>query len=315
MGFTHPVTGELCRWVVLPQGTKQSPSVFCAVSEAAARIFNRLFTEAGVKCFTVVYVDDYILIAESHSDLVKAFDIMDAEAPLLGLVFNLAKDIGKESPLTSIEALGLIIDSQAMTLGLPESKRSSYTQEITKFRSSFFQKACAPRKFLEELVGKLIFAAKVCRWGYLFVQEILDQLCPVGVYPPPRQVPLTEGVWHDLRFWAEALGDKYLTWMGIQQHLVGRKEVALNKDNFSVELFTDASGSLAAWEVCLASNNFLKDGSKTDPRPTLGLWNWRLSKYALSIGVKIYGARRSSYDLTMLRWWWQSTRALHVNQS
>jgi len=38
MGFRHPVSGTLMRWVVLHQGTKQSPAFFCSMTEAAARI-------------------------------------------------------------------------------------------------------------------------------------------------------------------------------------------------------------------------------------------------------------------------------------
>lgn len=66
---------------------------------------------------------------------------------------------------------------------------------------------------------------------------------PVGVYPPTRQVPLTHGVWHDIKFWEEALGHRFSCWMGVRAHMVGRSEMALDKSNFTAELFTDASGS------------------------------------------------------------------------
>jgi hypothetical protein len=133
MAFKHPVTGRLARWVVLPQGTKQSPSIFCAVSEAGAAIFNRIFKAQNIKAITIVYVDDYIIIADTHEDMVKAFDAMDEEAELLGLVFNPDKDKGRDQPLTSIEALGLIIDASSQELRLPEDKRMRYTQELQAF--------------------------------------------------------------------------------------------------------------------------------------------------------------------------------------
>jgi hypothetical protein len=242
MGFRHPVTGRLARWVVLPQGTKQSPAIFCAVSTAAARIFNRLFETHGIRARCIVYVDDFICVAKSHGDMRAAFDVMDSEAEQLGLVFNPSKDLGKDQPLHEIEALGLLLNSDTLTLSLPESKRISYRSEVSDFVAAYRSSPTCPRKPLEKLVGKLVYACRVCTWGYLFIQEILDQLYPVGMYPPPRTVTLTEGVWHDLRFWDSALGDAFPTWMGVMQHMVGKKEVHVDPTNFSTTLYTDASG-------------------------------------------------------------------------
>lgn len=242
MAFRHPVSGALARWVVLPQGTKQSPALFCAVSQASARIFNELFAEKGIKCKVYVYVDDYILRAKSFDDLLAAFDAMDEEAVLLGLCFNPAKDVGRDQPLTCIEALGICMDSVTMSISLPESKRASYLQCLCDFESQFKGSPACSRKPLEQLVGKLVFACRVCTWGYLFIQEILDQLYPVG-HPTAPRVSLSEGLWHDLGFWQFALGDGFATWMGVKQHALGRKEVAIDPSRFTAELFTDASGS------------------------------------------------------------------------
>jgi hypothetical protein len=52
---------------VLPQGTKQSPAFFCEVSNAAAAIFNRIFQENGIKALVLVYVDDFIVIADARA--------------------------------------------------------------------------------------------------------------------------------------------------------------------------------------------------------------------------------------------------------
>ena len=242
MAFRHPVTGSLMRWVVLPQGTKQSPAIFCAVSNASSRIFNRAFAAAGIQAWVRVFVDDYVLRARTHADLVRAFDCMDAEAALLGLVFNPDKDVGRDAPCTCLEALGLVMDSAALTLSLPESKRASYLAAIASFRSSHASATTSRRKPLEQLVGKLVFACRVCTWGFLFIQAILDSLYPVGQFPAPPHITLDEGVWADLAFWEDALGDGYATWLGIKQHVLGRKEVLVDPAACTVELFTDASG-------------------------------------------------------------------------
>jgi hypothetical protein len=243
MGFTHPISGQLCRWIVLPQGTRQSPALFCDVSNAAARIFQRVFDSHGVSCKVHVYVDDFVLVANTHKDMQQAFALMDEEAKQLGLVFNPKKDVGRDTPLLQMEALGLTINADALTLSLPNEKRNLYAASLVEFATKYKHAHAAPRRAVEQLVGKLIFASRVCRWGFLFVQELLDQLHPVGVYPPPRLVSLTQGVWHDLRFWESVLGAEDQVWLGLRQHMVGRKEALVDKSKFTVEMFTDASGS------------------------------------------------------------------------
>lgn len=243
MGYTHPVTGGLYRWIVLPQGTKQSPAIFCAVSEAACRIFNRRFTMESVKAVVVVYVDDYIIIADSHSDMVKAFQIMDEEAEHLGLQWNPKKDVGREAPVTELEVLGIIIDAPNQMLKLPQEKRAQYLKEVQNFLSSYRHKECAPVKVVERLAGKLLFACRVCRWGYLFTQEILDQVYPGlhGISAKASQVQLTEGVWFEISFWEDILQTDTNSWSGIRKHMVGTREVDIDPSKFDLEVFTDAS--------------------------------------------------------------------------
>jgi hypothetical protein len=115
---------------------------------------------------------------------------MDEEATQLGLVFNPAKDVGKDHALTSIEALGIIIDAPKQELRLPDDKRSRYTQELQAFVKKHTNSSSAPRKEVESLVGKLLYTCRVCRWGYLFVQELLDQLYP-AMAPRTPTVTLT----------------------------------------------------------------------------------------------------------------------------
>jgi hypothetical protein len=121
VAFRHPVTGRLARWVVLPQGTRQSPAIFCTVTEAAARIFNRQFRSQGIQCEVFVYVDDFIFVASSHSHMRSAFQCTDQLAHRLGLSWKPSKDIGFEHPTTILDVLGLTINAPALTLTLPHS--------------------------------------------------------------------------------------------------------------------------------------------------------------------------------------------------
>lgn len=247
MAFRHPVTGRLARWVVLPQGTKQSPSIFCAVSEAGAAIFNRILREQNIKAITIVYVDDYIIIGDTHEDMVRAFAVMDVEGERLGLVFNPDKDIGRDQALTNIEALGLVIDAPSQELRLPEDKRMRYTQELQAFMHTRTVGSTVPRKAVESLVGKLLYTSRVCRWGYLFVQELLDALYPLGQRAPV--ITYTEGALWDLQFWERVLVKGDSQWLGTRKYMLGTKACDVDPKNFATELFTDASTSYGAGGV------------------------------------------------------------------
>lgn len=248
MAFRHPGTGLLARWVVLPQGTKQSPALFCAVSSAAAEIFNRKFTQQGIRARTIVYVDDFIIIADSHPDMVAAFAAMDDEAALLGLMFNPAKDIGRDQALTSIEALGLVIDAPAQELRLPADKRNRYSQELSSFLTKHSLGSNAPRKEVESLVGKLLYACRACRWGYLFVQELLDCLYPAADSRTPT-VFITEGAMWDLQFWQHVLVADDSKWLGVRKHMLGTRECDVNPALFNTTIYTDASKTFGAGGV------------------------------------------------------------------
>lgn len=67
----------------------------------------------GIGALVEVYVDNFVLNADSPADTRKAFKAMD-EAELLGLVSNPDKDIGREGELRSIKALGLILDAEML---------------------------------------------------------------------------------------------------------------------------------------------------------------------------------------------------------
>jgi hypothetical protein len=85
-----------------------------------------------------------------------------------------------------------------------------------------------------------MYAARVCTWGYLFVQNILDTLFP-GCYPHPTIVNIQPALWDDLNFWDDVLGSKFSLWMGVRQHMVAKKDIHINKDNFATQFYSDAS--------------------------------------------------------------------------
>jgi hypothetical protein len=246
MGFKHPRTGKVGRWVALPQGTAQSPHFFCELTEFSKKVFNHLFAAAKVEAYTDVYVDDYPMRAKNHEHMRSAFEIMDEEADLLGLEFNPNKDEGYEKPCTALDILGLIMNAKEQVMMLSETKRELYAKELTEFLKQHEQSESCDRKALERLAGKFVWAAKCCRWGMLFVQHILDALYPtvVSLEPNPqrpKKVPLTEGARSDLCFWTEALKGGWSQWLGLKHSLLQTRQVALQHERFQINIFSDAS--------------------------------------------------------------------------
>ena len=164
MGFRHPSTGQIGRWVVLPFGAAQSPAIFCQITAESARIFNDALRMHNNRATVVVYVDDYLIIADSHADLQAAIFIMDSLGAALGLIWNLDKDV---LGATSLEFLGLNIDAARQQISLPDNKRQKYLAGVLDFISTYQHSASCPRKAVEKLTGQLAFAARSMRWGAL----------------------------------------------------------------------------------------------------------------------------------------------------
>ena len=102
-GFRDPLTHRSGHWVGLPFGAAQSPAVVCEVTEAAAVVSNWVVVQAGVIAMTMVYVDSFHVLADSHLQLRYAFQLMDKDADLFGLSFNSGKSVRLELPLSHIE--------------------------------------------------------------------------------------------------------------------------------------------------------------------------------------------------------------------
>ncbi len=264
MGFEHPgCPGKIGRWVALPFGAAQSPAIFCSVTSASADILNAQFRLKGIKATCTVYVDDYFIEAGDHQHMRMAFDVMDEIGAELGLTWNLDKDRGRDSPLSKLEFLGILVDAVSGRLDLPVAKREAYRQAVHDFRVRFLNSEAVCRKSLEKLVGKLAFAASVSRWGYSFLQEAFDALYPgdhrrAGKWPV--SVDYTSGLRSELLFWDGTLYNPDSVWHGADRFFTGSTEFVLGSAN--MQMFTDASGSFG-WGATMDGTTLLGKWSET----------------------------------------------------
>jgi ribonuclease HI len=243
MGFRHPTTGRIGRWVVLPFGASLSPYIFCQLTNAARDIFQKLLDERNIPVRVLVYVDDFLFIAPTHAALVEALQITNDEGEALGISWNLRKDIGFDKPIQQIDFLGLTIDSISMHLYIPDDKLADYLNVLRDFKNKYA--TSAPRKVLEKLVGRLCFASRACRWGHVFLQNIFDTM-----YNDPRRrsdCQLTTAFWEDFEFWFNLLDNPASPWHG--RHAIVTSHSSFIIDDALEPIYTNASswGAGAVW--------------------------------------------------------------------
>ena len=159
--------------------------MFCQVTEAAANISNMLFKHHQITASTLVYVENFLIVADNFAALVTAFRIMDVEAGLLGLEFNPQNDAGLESPQAQIQFLEMTVRADLGDIVLPENKKIKYQAHLTEFVLEFEHQPAIPRKPVEKLVGEL--SCKV----YAFWLSLFAKYFWCFVWPCWRCIALT----------------------------------------------------------------------------------------------------------------------------
>eukprot|EP00731_Ephydatia_muelleri_P006682 Em0003g930a len=136
-------------------------------------------------------------------------------------------------PSSKIIFLGVEIDSQQLTLRLPEEK----LVELRALISLWLYKKVAVARNLKSVVGKLENACKVVRPGRSFLRRMLDLLR--GVHSNRRLIRLSEAFRSDLMWWHMFLD----VWNGVSMIPFGDPQL------HDVVVHMDASGNLgcAAW--------------------------------------------------------------------
>lgn len=208
--------------VRLAFGCKSSPSIFNLVSEALCWVLlNR------VKVPSLLHLlDDFLLIDAprdaSGSSLLKLKSCFHH----LGIPLSEEKTIG---PYTSLEFLGLTLDTVEMKVSLPAEK----LERICIISNSFCEAQSISKQQLLSLLGHLNFAMRVIPQGRSFISRLLFTASSVpGLHD---QVFLDDGCRSDLRFWTRLLEN----WNGVSFFY---DDVVRCSD--SLLFFTDAAPSV-----------------------------------------------------------------------
>lgn len=227
---------DLC----LPFGLRSSVERFTQLSDTLLWIMKNNCKIANC----THYLDDFYLAGPPSSPQCE-----DDMQKTIALFKNLGVPLAPEKiegPVTNLTFLGIEIDSQTMSIRLPEEKLSALISLLQKWSE---MRKCTKRELLS-LIGKLSFASKVIPSGRMFVRRLID--LSMTVERLSHRISLNSEARKDISWWANYLP----AWNGRYKILD-----SLTTPCHQLHIYTDASG-----EIGLGIYNNGKWVSKTWPK-------------------------------------------------
>ena len=172
----------------LPFGASPSPGIFQKLTKSVTRMLKR----RGFKAICV-YIDDFIIIADTYSECLAAFKELLSILLKLGFSISWRKVV---PPTQCLTFLGIEINSIKETISMPSDKLSSLKDDIV----TWIDRKKATKREMQQLIGKLNWATKVIRASRPFVRRLIDLMCTMK--KSFHRVRLTAGVRDDLKWLA-----------------------------------------------------------------------------------------------------------------
>ena len=146
----------------LPFGYRHGSALFQHLSDALHHIMHK-------KGYDVMnYIDD-ILGIDIPSKIDASFDTLQSLFRDLGFEISVKKLI---APTTSMNCLGIMVDTTNFTLAIPQAKMQEILQTCDQWRHKNY---CDKRQ-LQSLLGSLLYVTKCVRTFRFFLNQLLDFL-------------------------------------------------------------------------------------------------------------------------------------------
>lgn len=152
--------GKVYQFTVLHFGLSVAPYLFTKLMKP---LVSKLRSQ-GIVC--IYYLDDWLLMAESHQECSHAIKIALSLLESLGFSINLQKSILTPSP--RCQFLGFVLDTSNMTIELPMDKRQRILVTLKAFKAS--NKVSI--RYLAEVIGILVSACPAVRYGWLHIKNL-----------------------------------------------------------------------------------------------------------------------------------------------
>lgn len=170
-------------------GNKASSRIFCRFAD----IIIWIATQQGIKSI-IHYVDDFLII--SKTDRQKE---LDQFLRILDIMKVLFKESKLEGPSTEITFLGILINTESMSVSVPYKKKKKIKELLTEWSS---RRWCY-MKDLQSLVGSLIWLCQVVPQGRPFVQRFIKAQ---GVSKNLKHhIRFTKSMLADIQWWSNVI--------------------------------------------------------------------------------------------------------------
>ena len=174
-------------------GSRSSPRIFADFADCLLALFQQRARRAEVRA----YMDDFWLVAPPGSpDAATAYRAIRDVCSEIRVPLASDKCV---APTTRLTLLGVTLDTEAMTIALPDAKRLALQQTIAALIG---RRKCTKRE-LQSVIGRLVHAAKCVVPGRAFTRRLLDLASSVTV--PTHRVRLNAAARADLVWWARYL--------------------------------------------------------------------------------------------------------------
>ena len=195
LGFTWPDASGMNQFYfskVLNFGLRSAPYLFDQFASALLEFMYK----AGVPRRIVRYVDDFIVIAPTAAECQDNLNTMLATCMQSGFSVQPSK---VTTPATTVEFLGIVIDSELQQLRISPERLSDLSTELKNWLGV---KRASKRQLLS-LVGKLAFASRAVRTGRAFLGRLIAAAKTAKALH--HHVKLNADTRADLAWWAKCI--------------------------------------------------------------------------------------------------------------
>ncbi|RXN02475.1 poly [Labeo rohita] len=208
--------------VRLTFGCRSSPKIFDTLSEAICWILSNNYNIP----YLIHLLDDFLIV--SPPDSVPAAHLLTIQKLFSELGIPLAQD-KTEGPSTSIEFLGINLDSQKFLASLPKEK---IDRTIVIASTLLTNTSCSKRELLS-ILGHLNFAMRIIPQGRPFISHLLSLAS--SAHALEDRISITDSCRSELSLWISFLKQ----WNGLSFFYSN-----LVSSPIDIQLYTDAAPSV-----------------------------------------------------------------------
>ena len=147
-------------------GARKAPEIFQRISNSVVRMMKR-------RGYIVIsYLDDFLIIADNYLECLSGYHVLINLLESLGFTVSLDKCVSACQKLTY---LGVEISTVNRTLSLDNEKLETLHADLAKWDG----KKSATKRELQQIIGRLSWAARVIRGGRTFLRRLIDLMASV----------------------------------------------------------------------------------------------------------------------------------------